>query len=769
MGVFAFEPGRRGKPTGSRSSSVAADRHERRADGVAEQITRGDRALSAGLDHAQPGGDPAELRLADRATRGGGHQLPGPARARFDRWFGRDFSSVRVHTSDAAAGIAESLQARAFTAGRDIVFGPREYAPSTAEGQRLLAHELAHVVQQSGPGASAVRTVQKAPKKKQKKVTPSYYRDLALTPGDAPADHEDLVDDLAQLVSLMVAGRNDGETDPRRRPRPALLWFRDNWPRVAALILTPDAAGKRSPSDDLPDQELVDRLSALSPEERVSVAAEIERRVLAAFQTVPVADLAAEYATLIPRVRDLMAGSFLGWVAMREGMFRCFVDVAGINGYYGSLVVADFPSAKVPGHQTLVHKDLKVRLDRAKQLITARGWLPLVEAALIPDGLWATIIRENTANPVEVGAHAFGWAMDLAAKHNPDIRPFPELFTEVTKVDAGAGTDVMALRDPKTGVDAAVGHARVLRQTSDDIVAAFASETAVLTAISAYLSRHGAGTLDAADRAAVGALVRDAAAARGKAALGTAVAALTGWVLARQDRQRAQLAPSDPAGTASYGSAAREDSRWVTQMSARLRRLSRSPADLDTRLALIERQIATPVTTAPKDAKGLGLEPIYTRDSVKVIKAMDAGAKYFALLGLRNNLRVEMERALATDTAARVLELHRMFLAAEVERPREPEIRPTAAGVAAHGWVSLPPELIGALTGAEGAGLAWLGVMLMKQKGHPQVLGAKDSMHFELRENDRPALPAGRYPDVLRGGSGVPTGDFPTGEDADSA
>jgi hypothetical protein len=52
----------------------------------------------------------------------------------------------------------------------------------------------------------------------------------------------------------------------------------------------------------------------------------------------------------------------------------------------------------VPGHQTLVRPTLKARLDRAKQLITARGWLPLVEAALTPDRWWATNIRENTAN-----------------------------------------------------------------------------------------------------------------------------------------------------------------------------------------------------------------------------------------------------------------------------------------------------------------------------------------------------------------------------------
>jgi hypothetical protein len=62
--------------------------------------------------------------------------------------FGHDFSGVRVHAGGEAADTAGVVQARAYTLGRDIVFGPGEYLPATMEGKRLLAHELAHVVQQ---------------------------------------------------------------------------------------------------------------------------------------------------------------------------------------------------------------------------------------------------------------------------------------------------------------------------------------------------------------------------------------------------------------------------------------------------------------------------------------------------------------------------------------------------------------------------------------------------------------------------------------------
>ena len=62
--------------------------------------------------------------------------------------FEYDFSKVRVHTDEKAAESARTLNALAYTVGRDVVFGTRQYVPETGPGQRLLAHELMHVVQQ---------------------------------------------------------------------------------------------------------------------------------------------------------------------------------------------------------------------------------------------------------------------------------------------------------------------------------------------------------------------------------------------------------------------------------------------------------------------------------------------------------------------------------------------------------------------------------------------------------------------------------------------
>jgi hypothetical protein len=64
--------------------------------------------------------------------------------------FGHDFSHVRVHNDAVAAASSRSVDAEAFTVGHHIVFGHSRYAPGTGPGDRLLAHELTHVVQQAG-------------------------------------------------------------------------------------------------------------------------------------------------------------------------------------------------------------------------------------------------------------------------------------------------------------------------------------------------------------------------------------------------------------------------------------------------------------------------------------------------------------------------------------------------------------------------------------------------------------------------------------------
>jgi hypothetical protein len=83
------------------------------------------------------------------SLRSGGQPLSQSLRNFFEPRFGYDFSQVRVHTDAQAAESARTLSARALTVGHDVVFGAGQYAPETTAGQRLLAHELTHAVQQN--------------------------------------------------------------------------------------------------------------------------------------------------------------------------------------------------------------------------------------------------------------------------------------------------------------------------------------------------------------------------------------------------------------------------------------------------------------------------------------------------------------------------------------------------------------------------------------------------------------------------------------------
>jgi len=86
---------------------------------------------------------------------GPGQPLDASTRAFMEPCFGHDFGHVRVHTDAQAAESARAVNALAFTVGRDVVFGPGQYAPATQRGRALLAHELTHVVQQNQRIATA--------------------------------------------------------------------------------------------------------------------------------------------------------------------------------------------------------------------------------------------------------------------------------------------------------------------------------------------------------------------------------------------------------------------------------------------------------------------------------------------------------------------------------------------------------------------------------------------------------------------------------------
>jgi hypothetical protein len=116
------------------------------------QRMAGNESVSALLaqDQEEAGGSPVREVVGS----GGGSPLDPGARSFMEERMGADFSEVRVHTGAKADESARSISAQAYTVGSDVVFRSGVYEPETPAGRHVLAHELAHVVQQrSGPVA----------------------------------------------------------------------------------------------------------------------------------------------------------------------------------------------------------------------------------------------------------------------------------------------------------------------------------------------------------------------------------------------------------------------------------------------------------------------------------------------------------------------------------------------------------------------------------------------------------------------------------------
>lgn len=112
-----------------------------------------------------------ESRLS--ASRGSGQPLTEGTRNSMESAFGADFSSVRVHTGSEAVQMNKELGAQAFTHGSDVYFGAGKYDPGSSEGQRLLGHELTHVVQQ-GKTLRASNLLQKTPGDEDEKASYTF-------------------------------------------------------------------------------------------------------------------------------------------------------------------------------------------------------------------------------------------------------------------------------------------------------------------------------------------------------------------------------------------------------------------------------------------------------------------------------------------------------------------------------------------------------------------------------------------------------------------
>jgi hypothetical protein len=176
------------------SAGYQGDQYEREADQAAVSAAHSVASTPTTSTRSQQGGPESAPAPSGHAGLGAGRPLSQPVRAQFETAFGWNFSGVRLHTGGAAARQADSAGAKAFTSGRDIVFGSKVSTPESGAHRHVLAHELAHVVQQGKRAAPA----QQLPAKQ------SGHRPLSASLSAAPAVG-------AQGAPLVTAVNSPGE------------------------------------------------------------------------------------------------------------------------------------------------------------------------------------------------------------------------------------------------------------------------------------------------------------------------------------------------------------------------------------------------------------------------------------------------------------------------------------------------------------------------------------------------------------------------------
>lgn len=258
---------------GRRPASAAAEARdplEQEADRVAAEVLAAPPRFAAAARGIRPGPEqPA------RPAAGSGAPLEPALREDMEQRFGHDFSQVRIHAGAAAGQSARALSADAYTLGQDIVFARDRYSPGAEGGRRLLAHELAHVVQQR---ADPSRGLQRKPAASpvavdspEARPADQVVRGVAYQPvWDAANQVWDFQDASGRSLYSSTIGGEDDSAEAEAEVNPLGSSVAQFWASVAAVGVSDDA------------KRLVDDAVATMLREQGPRLRELEKQIAAA-------------------------------------------------------------------------------------------------------------------------------------------------------------------------------------------------------------------------------------------------------------------------------------------------------------------------------------------------------------------------------------------------------------------------------------------------------------------------------------------------------
>jgi Domain of unknown function (DUF4157) len=211
-------------------------------------------ALSRSPRQQQPA--PSREAIVDTAGAGlgAGAGLDATTRAYFEPRFGVDLSLIRVHSGDEAGHAAQALRADAFTVGSHIAFAAGRYAPTSGAGRHLLAHELAHSIEQGRSGRVTVdrrpsggATPSAAAAKKPNNQLIAERPDLLVAPGESPTFDRLLRAGIAMGVRVAADPKPGAGNQAAYEPVNNAIWI----PEAEFEKRTHDADVKRSITHEL--------------------------------------------------------------------------------------------------------------------------------------------------------------------------------------------------------------------------------------------------------------------------------------------------------------------------------------------------------------------------------------------------------------------------------------------------------------------------------------------------------------------------------------
>lgn len=311
---------------------------------------------------------------------------------------------------------------------------------------------------------------------------------------------------IASIVAAITARIQDAET---------LTWL---WPFLEQQLATFEAHDGQALFPGISEETAAElaalgrqrldnvlRMAFLASLKRVKAGGDGLEAVTEANLEAPAPDLNSEWAKVSSFVQQNIQGGFAGFVSFRTRLYTKFgapndppTAISRINAYYKQLVAAAFPK---PTFKTPVHPDLKKRLDKTAERLAAVGAGAKLDQI---KGIGGFAIRPNVNSPTELSNHSFGWAVDMDAALNPNIK-IPDdlraLIQNLTGVDV-YGAESVKLRTPAPYAEL-LPAAVTLSKASAAFVEAFKTDASLAAALGTAFQRLTTVALAPADRSAI--------------------------------------------------------------------------------------------------------------------------------------------------------------------------------------------------------------------------------------------------------------------------